>query len=211
MKHGVKGRIAMLALLALPGCGQGGPPDPTQEDAIQGLSALTSPLGPHVSYGNPTAPTNCQSGKLGDQIIRSCEICVVLLVPEYLDGPGPVKNLILERVSLSSAFKRAISYGQADIAPVDQSSGVWVPALADASSANYTVLDKKTLGDEDFSLVGLNVNHNPLSSLNIYYNLNNDPHFPMPVQNAGDLLPYFRNTPSLEQAMLSKIGECPSH
>jgi hypothetical protein len=117
-----------LATLGLAGCGNpvDALPDPTWQEGNQALMRAVPQLTQHLVLDQST-PKECVAGKIGEEPIRSCKVCavVVVITSGRLGGLG---GLSIERGIFNMPFKRGLSFEQPDVAPVDPTSGVWVAA-----------------------------------------------------------------------------------
>lgn len=155
-----------VASLILGGCSGGvsGPPDPTQADAQVAMRLVSGQLGSNVMYGQAGTPTECQSGMMGAQEVRSCKICALHVIAQQ--GTWGTRALHLQRAIFTVPFKRAIAHDQPDIAPTDDSLGVWVAAVSAPSpfqppaAPTYVELESKDLNANDLSRIGVTMGQN---------------------------------------------------
>jgi len=127
------GPASLFAALALAGCDApvAKLPDPSRQEAVQGLARLLKASNVSFSFHiGPDQPTRCQPGKLGDAEVRSCKVCAQTF---YRDGSAHSFGIVLlKREEFDIAFKRGQSFEQPDISPADTRSGVWVAIVPEA-------------------------------------------------------------------------------
>lgn len=81
---------------------------------FDGAALLVYPVG---------TPKNCVEGQMSGQHVLSCEVCATFMLAQPLARRS--EDVYVEKLTLFIPFKRAVSLQQPDVAPLDQSSGVW--------------------------------------------------------------------------------------
>ena len=163
---GLSGSRAMrshlaMPLLALATCTEGGIgapriPDPTPQEAANALVRALSRTTEFVVYGGGGPGVDCVDGRdAAGRLVRTCKACEVLLTVRYQGIDR--QQLIIERSQFSLAFRRAISTGQPDVAPVDDTQGVWVGAAAASPVARTITSAFRPLTDNVVRPLGIGI------------------------------------------------------
>jgi hypothetical protein len=154
----MRGLVFGLASLGLAGCGETADSlsDPNWQEGYMALQRAAPQLNEHLTL-EQDLPKDCVAGKIGDEPIRSCKICVVLV--RITSGRmGGLGGLAVDRGNFNIAFKRGISFEQPDVAPVDPASGVWVTASAGGppsfSALKSARLDRGQIPGTEISMSG---------------------------------------------------------
>lgn len=143
---------------------QGGLSAPNNEEAEKAANiALSRIPGAIIRAGPVGVPKNCTPGTMNGQEVVSCSVCAdFLLVTAF--RITKLNQIVPMRVSLFIPFKRAISYDQPDVAPIDKSSGVWVGNFPSSNQfpvvepPRYTVEARGAFSSDDIpSLNGTSV------------------------------------------------------
>lgn len=122
----------MLFGLAAASCGPLNPPipDPTQADLVEGVSRSLQALHVVAKYRVPELPPRCEAGVMGEGVeVRTCTVCAITIYRGNLYSREPVT---VRREEFSILFRRALSYDQPEVMPVDPESGVWAPSIPPA-------------------------------------------------------------------------------
>lgn len=164
---------------------------------FEGAALLVYPVG---------TPKNCVEGKMSGQHVLSCEVCTTLMLAKPIARRS--EDVYVEKLTIFIPFKRAVSLQQPDVAPLDQSSGVWV---ADFSSTGdqlprNRIEQKSLLNSDDYGVIGLT--NNGEYFINPNDNLNPNA-IPIMRRIAGrELLSLFNSSKNDKNLVANKVGTC---
>ena len=180
------------------------PPAPTIKDAALALSV------PGVVPGNWTryevgAPTECVNGLLNGQLVLSCSVCAVHLF-RLTDPMRGSYGWTARNAYYNLAFKRAVSSGQPDIAPMSPDEGVWVLAgekqqlSGRAQAATFNASLEHPIDTINVAHLGLDASSGDLSRVEgdrtIYYH--------------GEALSQILMSDEMKKVVTDVVGNCPS-
>ena len=180
---------------------------PGTSDAENALSQISKGVPDSVRYGGGTVPTSCVPGKIGQQEVQACHVCTVF-AQIRLDG------IALSRTEYAVPFKRAISYEQPDVAPIDNGAGVWVPVLPTGPMGttqlpNSTVLSSRMLQQSDLTPFGIQ-GHMTIFNQMDYVFVENGQSMDSNPNNNGPLL-HRLAVPAAAVRMQRLVGTCPGN